>query len=163
MKGQPDLGPVVGLGAGCDPGDERLASDEGLCWRQLGWEKRGGPCFARQLKRCRGACVGEESPEQHHLRLATALAPWRIGDWPWRGPVGVRERHPDGEREEVHVIDRWRHIGTARDEDELAALSGSSRLPPFDPDVLKLLVRWFSAHPRSVKPLAGAERGGFEP
>jgi DNA polymerase-3 subunit epsilon len=142
---------------------ERLASEEGLCWRQLGWEKRGGPCFARQLKRCRGACVGEESPEQHHLRLATALAPYRIGDWPWRGPVGVRERHPDGEREEIHVIDRWRYIGTARDEDELAALAGSSRLPPFDPDVLKLLVRWFSAHPRSVKPLAGAERGEFEP
>ena len=142
---------------------ERLASEEQLCWRQLGWEKRGGPCFARQLKRCRGACVGEESPEQHHLRLATALAPYRIGDWPWRGPVGVRERHPDGEREEIHVIDRWRYIGTARDEDELAALAGSSRLPPFDPDVLKLLVRWFSSHPRSVKPLAGAERGGFEP
>ncbi len=142
---------------------ERLASEEQLCWRQLGWEKRGGPCFARQLKRCRGACVGEESPEQHHLRLATALAPYRIGDWPWRGPVGVRERHPDGEREEIHVIDRWRYIGTARDEDELAALAAPSRLPPFDPDVLKLLVRWFSAHPRSVKPLAGAERGGFEP
>jgi DNA polymerase-3 subunit epsilon len=142
---------------------ERLASEEQLCWRQLGWEKRGGPCFARQLKRCRGACVGEESPEQHHLRLATALAPYRIGDWPWRGPVGVRERHPDGEREEIHVIDRWRYIGTARDEDELAELAAPSRLPPFDPDVLKLLVRWFSAHPRSVKPLAGAERGGFEP
>jgi len=75
----------------------------------------------------------------------------------------VRERHPDGEREEIHVIDRWRYIGTARDEDELAALAAPSRLPPFDPDVLKLLVRWFSAHPRSVKPLAGAERGGFEP
>jgi DNA polymerase-3 subunit epsilon len=144
---------------------ERLASEEGLCWRQLGWEKRGGPCFARQLKRCRGACVGEESPEQHHLRLATALAPWRIGDWPWRGPVGVREIHPDGEREEIHVIDRWRHIGTARDEEELAALAGSTRLPAFDPDILKLLVRWFAAHPRSVKPLAaGSESGGdFDP
>ena len=28
----------------------------------LGWEKRGGPCFARQVRKCRGACIGEETP-----------------------------------------------------------------------------------------------------
>src|SRR5688572_28668560 len=27
---------------------ESLAAEHGLCWRQLGIEKRGGPCFARQ-------------------------------------------------------------------------------------------------------------------
>ena len=36
--------------------------EHGLCWRQLGWEKRGGPCFARQVRKCRGACIGEETP-----------------------------------------------------------------------------------------------------
>ncbi len=42
---------------------EGLAGEHGLCWRLLGWEKRGGPCFARQVRKCRGACIGEESPD----------------------------------------------------------------------------------------------------
>src|SRR6185436_5661896 len=86
---------------------EEIAGDQGLCWRMLGWEKRGGPCFARQVKKCRGACVGEEAPAVHNLRLATALAPWRVADWPWPGRVAIRERHPDGRFEEAHVFDRW--------------------------------------------------------
>ena len=63
---------------------EELAAKHGLCWRNLGWEKRAGPCFARQVKRCRGACIGEETPAMHHLRLATALVPG--GSPTGRGP-----------------------------------------------------------------------------
>ena len=33
----------------------------------------GSPCFAHQLKRCRGACCGKESIAAHNLRLAQAL------------------------------------------------------------------------------------------
>src|SRR5689334_19794897 len=91
---------------------EELAAEHGLCWRQLGWEKRGGPCFARQVKKCRGACIGEETPQVHHLRLATALAPWRVADWPFEGRIIVRERHPEARFEEAHVFDRWCHVGT---------------------------------------------------
>jgi len=71
---------------------ESIAAEEGLCWRLLGWEKRGGPCFARQIRKCRGACVGEESPEAHNVRLATALEAKRIPDWPFPGPVAIVER-----------------------------------------------------------------------
>ena len=118
---------------------EELAHEQGLCWRLLGWEKRGGPCFARQVKRCRGACVGEEAPAVHNLRLATALAPWRVADWPFAGRVAIRERHPDGTLEEAHVFDRWWHIGTARDADELAALAGTRTTIEFDPDIYKIV------------------------
>jgi len=118
---------------------EEIAHEEGLCWRLLGWEKRGGPCFARQVRKCRGACVGEEAPAVHNLRLATALAPWRVADWPWRGRVAIRERHPDGTLEEAHVFDRWWHIGTARDEDELAALAETRTTIEFDPDIYKIV------------------------
>ena len=118
---------------------EDLAGEHGLCWRLLGWEKRGGPCFARQVRKCRGACVGEESPQVHNLRLATALAPWRVAAWPWPGRIAIRERHPEGRIEEAHVFDRWWHVGTARDEDGLAALA-ESRIPiEFDPDVYKIV------------------------
>src|SRR5687768_10136345 len=101
---------------------EGIAGEHGLCWRQLGWEKRGGPCFARQVHKCRGACLGEETPEQHNLRLATALSSRKLADWPWPGRVAVREASPGG-LTEVHVFERWSHVGTARDEDDLAQLA----------------------------------------
>jgi DNA polymerase-3 subunit epsilon len=126
---------------------EGLAGEHGLCWRLMGWEKRGGPCFARQVKKCRGACVGEESPEAHHTRLATALAPWRLADWPFDGPVAIVEADTARGIEEAHVVDRWRHLGTARDEDEAFALARTRRLPDFDPDIYKLLRKWFAEHP----------------
>ena len=133
---------------------ENLAAEHGLCWRQLGWEKRGGPCFARQVKKCRGACIGEETPEQHNVRLATALAPFRLADWPWQGRIAVRESHPDGAFEEVHVFERWSHLGTARSEDELAGLAEGRSEIDFDPDVYKILAAYVAKHRGSVRPLA---------
>ena len=129
---------------------EELAAEHGLCWRQLGWEKRGGPCFARQLKRCRGACVGEETPEQHHLRLATALAPHRIHEWPWSGRIVIRERHPDGRFEEAHLFERWCHLGTARTEEELADLVQARAEIDFDPDVYKIVQAFVARKPGCV-------------
>jgi len=132
---------------------EALAAEQGLCWRALGWEKRGGPCFARQVRKCRGACIGEETPEQHHLRLATALEAQRVRDWPVAGRVLVRERHPDARFEEAHVFDRWCHVGTARSPDELDDLAQSRVEIDFDPDVYKILLAFFAKHPGAVKPL----------
>lgn len=145
---------------------EHLAAEHGLCWRQLGWEKRGGPCFARQVRKCRGACIGEETPEMHHLRLATALAPWRLADWPWPGRVVVRERHPEGRLEEAHLFDRWCHLGTARDEEGLAELLESRIDLDFDPDVYSILRTYIARHPYSVRPVvvpARAEARDIEP
>ena len=120
---------------------EELAGPHGLCWRQLGWEKRGGPCFARQVKRCRGACIGEESPLVHGLRLATALGPWKLRDWPWPGRAIVRERHAGSAREAIYVFDRWHHVGTARDEAELEDLLTCRVEIGFDPDIYRILVQ----------------------
>ena len=132
---------------------ESIAAEEGLCWRLLGWEKRGGPCFARQVRKCRGACVGEETPEAHNVRLATALEARRIPDWPFPGPVVIVERDAARGIEEAHVVHQWRHLGTARDESELEALVSSRRLPEFDPDILKVLRRWLDEHPGRARPL----------
>jgi len=129
---------------------EELAGEHGLCWRQLGWEKRGGPCFARQVKKCRGACIGEEAAEQHHLRLVTALAPHRLRDWPWPGRIVVRERGEQG-REEAHVFDRWCHIGTARSEEDLADLVEARAEIEFDPDVYKILLAHVARYPGAVR------------
>ena len=130
---------------------EGLAAEHGFCWRSLGWEKRGGPCFARQVRKCRGACIGEETPEQHNLRLVTALAPYRVRDWPWPGRIFVRERDPAGELEEAHVFDRWTHVGTARTAEELEELAQARCEIELDPDVYGILAAFVAKHPHAVK------------
>lgn len=137
---------------------EDLAAEHGLCWRQLGWEKRGGPCFARQVKKCRGACIGEESPLAHNLRLLTALAPWKVADWPWAGRVVIRERHPEGRFDEAHLFDRWCHLGTARSEGELESLLETRAEPEFDPDVYRIVQAYVARHRALVTPIAPRAR-----
>jgi DNA polymerase-3 subunit epsilon len=131
---------------------EGLAAEHGLCWRQLGWEKRGGPCFARQVKKCRGACIGEESPEQHHLRLMLALSPHRVGDWPWPGRIVIRERDDEDRFEEAHVFDRWCHVGTARCEEDLVQLLETRIDIDFDPDIYGIVRSFTARHRARVMP-----------
>jgi DNA polymerase-3 subunit epsilon len=119
----------------------QLAADHRLCALRMRLERRaGGPCFARQLGRCEGACVGVESPESHDRRLADVLAPLSIPRWPAAGAALVRECAPDG-RTDVHVFRDWCWLGTARDDGELAALIEEPQPAAFDLDVVKLLVR----------------------
>ncbi|HXN15121.1 MAG TPA: exonuclease domain-containing protein [Usitatibacter sp.] len=129
---------------------EEIAAQEGLCWRSLGWEKRGGPCFARQVRRCRGACIGEETPEQHQVRLATALTRYRVLDWPWEGRVVIRERHPEGRFEEAHLFERWCHLGTARSAEELDSLMEMRTEVDFDPDIYRIVQAYVAKHRAAV-------------
>ena len=63
-------------------------------------------------------------------------------------------RHEDGRIEEAHVFDRWWHVGTARDEDELAALAETRAEIGFDPDVYKILQAHIRKRRASVQELA---------
>jgi len=119
----------------------QLASDHRLCALRMRLERRaGGPCFARQLGRCDGACVGAEAPAAHDQRLADALAPLQIPRWPAAGIALVRECGHDG-RTDVHLFRDWCWLGTARDDGELAMLIDAPQTAVFDPDVVKLLIR----------------------
>jgi len=119
----------------------QLAADYRLCALRMRLERRaGGPCFARQLGRCEGVCVGAESPASHDQRLADALAPLAIPHWPAAGVGLVRESASDG-RTDVHLFRDWCWLGTARDDGELASLVEAPQSAAFDLDVVKLLVR----------------------
>ena len=118
-----------------------LAGEHALCWTALGLEKRSGPCFARQVRRCAGACVGAEPAESHHARLATALTAHRIPRWPHAGPVALREHDPLTGRTDLHVLADWCWLGTVSDEGALAALLDALPRPEFDPDIARLLLR----------------------
>jgi excinuclease Cho len=83
-----------------------------LCPALCGLETttRGRACFARQIGRCKGACIGQESKEEHDARLRAALARLQAEVWPYPGPVGIIEEG-DGRRQ-THVVDRWSYLGS---------------------------------------------------
>jgi DNA polymerase-3 subunit epsilon len=111
-----------------------IADAHGLCHALLGLEKvaPGRPCFSRQLHKCRGACVGAESHAAHHARLLAALGRLRMVAWPFAGAAMLREG------EEVHIVDRWCYLGTAKSEPEVWDILEGAQ-PRFDRDVYRLL------------------------
>ena len=110
-----------------------LLREHALCARWLGLEPGEGSCIGFQLGRCRGVCSGRESPALHAVRAKLALAGLRRRDWPFAGPIGIRERDWRGV-EETHVFDRWCHAGE-----------------PFDPNVYRILAGFLD------RPTRGAE------
>ncbi|HSS07035.1 MAG TPA: exonuclease domain-containing protein [Rhodanobacteraceae bacterium] len=134
----------------------KLAAAHALCWKGLGLEKRIGPCFARQVKRCAGACVGAESAEAHHERLAMALAPLAVPRWPYPGLAAIREKSSFGDRIDVHVLREWCWLGTAHDEGELARLIEAPPRPMFDADIARLLVRTLTRGRHDVRAIRNA-------
>lgn len=113
-----------------------IIKSEKLCKATLGLEKvaSASPCFARQLKSCAGACVGQESPIAHSARLMTALSALRLRDWPFEGAALLREGSL------VHVIHQWCYLGTARDEAELQDLIDCGK-GDFSRDTYRILVK----------------------
>jgi DNA polymerase-3 subunit epsilon len=123
-----------------------LAQQHGLCAKTMGLERRRrdaaahDPCFAQQLHRCAGACVGVESAAAHAARLRELAAPWRLPAWPHRGPVALVERNLARSREDWHVFDRWCWLGSVRNEDAAAELA--HRAPRvFEADIAKLAIK----------------------
>jgi DNA polymerase III subunit epsilon len=126
---------------------EGKAREAGLCFKLMGLETGPGSCFALQLGRCRGACVGKEAPALHDARLRIALASLRLRSWPFPGPVGIREPAVDGPGTLLHVVDRWQHLGTARDDSEVADLLRATSGRAFDPDAYRIVARYLDRLP----------------
>jgi DNA polymerase-3 subunit epsilon len=123
-----------------------LADEHRLCLRTLGFEKSAkGACFRHQIKRCAGACAGQESVHAHHARAAAALANLKTAAWPWRGPIAIVEEDPEEnpvrEAVDLHVVHHWCLLGTAHSEAEVAELLEGGPRPQFDLDHYKILAR----------------------
>ena len=111
-----------------------IAKKYRLCEALLGLEKRieGKACFGYQVKQCGGACIGESPLELHHLQLQTALDLFKVQVWPYQGPIAIKEAG------HMLVIDQWRYLGTAINEEELYELADSGE-GEFDLDIYKIL------------------------
>lgn len=111
-----------------------IADAHRLCHAILGLEKvkPGAPCFGRQLKRCQGACVGDEPRLAHDARLLAGLATLKIKTWPFAGPAYLQEG------DEVLVINHWAFLGSARSDDELWSIIDGHDAR-FDKDTYRIL------------------------
>ena len=111
-----------------------LALEYGLCHAILGLEqvKKGKPCFAHQVRKCKGACIGAESFAAHSTRLLQGLSKLRLKSWPFGGPAYLAEG------DELLVVDQWCYLGAARSDEELWPLLDTRR-PQFDRDTYRIL------------------------
>ncbi len=112
-----------------------LAGEYGLCLKRLGLEQGKGACFNHQIKRCKGFCVGKESPLTHDLRLKTALAVLKLRAWPFPGRIAIRER------DEWHLFETWCYLGTAKSEADLHEAAQTRFDAAFDLDTYRILRR----------------------
>ncbi len=119
---------------------EGLTREHALCAKWLGIEEAAGSCVGFQLGRCRGVCVGRELPAVHAVRAKLALSGLKRKEWPFAGPIGIRERDWRGV-EETHVFDRWCYG------DE-----------PFDPDVYRILAGFLDRPTRGAELVVPGER-----
>jgi hypothetical protein len=64
-----------------------------------------------------------------------------------------------GEGTVLHVLDQWRHLGTAATDTEVAALVEHSAEAAFDPDAYRIIVRCLERlHPRDLVMLSQGRR-----
>lgn len=76
---------------------------------------------------------------RHDLRLMQAIARLKVQPWPYPGPIGIKEAY--NLREDLHVVDCWRYLGTAKDENEIVQLLQDMPRATFDLDTYKILVK----------------------
>jgi DNA polymerase-3 subunit epsilon len=129
----------------------KVADEHGLCHIGTGLQAGPGPCLGYQLKRCRGLCVGGESAIAHSMRMMQALHALRMRDWPHSGRIGIREHDMVTGRREVHVLDRWRHLGTAETDADLHEILQTRADTPFDASVYRILLQYFRSTPRDIE------------
>jgi len=136
----------------------RVAEAHRLCHNQigLGTGKEGEACVAYKQKICRGACIGKEPVSLHSARLMAALAKYRIHPWPYPGPIALVERDEFGMREDLHVVDAWRYLGTAHDESTLHSIlenrTGATSTD-FDADIYRIVGKYLRDGKIKVVPL----------
>ncbi len=117
----------------------RMAKEHRLCLIMMGLEKRRPPCFGHQLGACDGACLDPSKGEKMLLRLAMALAKYRLPTWPYRGMLVITEKDATQSREAAHVFHDWCHLGSAINEEEIAQLAGANTRHRFRADMYYLL------------------------
>lgn len=119
---------------------QSIAKEFGLCLKLLGAEKTIKNCFNYHLGLCKGACSGKEMAAKYNLRFEEAFYKTKIKDWPFKGPIALKEK---SHKEELFVIDKWCVLGSIKNEGE--SIEDISRDYLFDTDTYKILNRYLNS------------------
>ena len=128
-----------------------IADEHKLCHNLLGLEKQtpGKACFRSMIRRCAGACTGQEPAQAHHERLLAGLEALRVNCWPYPGAVGMLERCDD--LQQIHVLNHWCYLGSTATWQEARKLSTVAA--GFDADGYRILVRPVLTQALEIRPL----------
>ena len=122
-----------------------------LCNKKLLLERGRGPCFGFHLQNCRGACIGKETPRKYNQRLYHALEDLRILAWPYERPIVIHEYNQINDKNAYHVFDRWSHLGSTDDSEEIKQLITKNKPLDFDVDTYHILKHFLEHNSQSVK------------
>jgi DNA polymerase-3 subunit epsilon len=101
---------------------KQLSDEHQLCFRLLGLEGQNTSglkaCFRFQLKKCSGACCGQEDSHTYNARLMAALQAYQQKVWPWPDAILLQERN---ERDEsiYHLIKDWVYLSKMKSPDDI--------------------------------------------
>jgi len=91
--------------------------------------------------------------------LMAALAKLKVSTWPHSGPMALIERDEFGMREDFHLLDHWRYLGTVQHEDGLYDLLNNRSEIGFDPEIYRIVTRFLKAGKIRLLPLHNAAPG----
>jgi DNA polymerase-3 subunit epsilon len=119
---------------------KNVAERHMLCEAVLELEKvrPGQSCFAYQLKKCAGHCIGVGNKDIFNLQLRTALEALKVSKWPYPGAIAVVEA------EDCHVFLNWCYLGKSNSQEHAEELIYSAN-PQFDHDIYKILKSYLSS------------------
>ena len=127
-----------------------IAAARELCLKVLGLEDERRLVPRLPVGQVQGRLRRQGAAGPARGARADGLVLAEIEGWPFPGRVALRERDafPDGRVRDLHVLDRWTYLGTARSEEELAPLRRTGRPGAFDAHVYRILVRYLANHPK---------------
>jgi DNA polymerase-3 subunit epsilon len=136
----------------------KLVEAQKLCHHHtgLGTSKSGEACVGYKQRTCKGTCVGKESPSLHSARLMAALAKFKLSPWPYSGPVALVERDEFGMREDFHLVDQWRYLGSAHNDRQIEEILEDRVDSAFDADIYRIVNKFLKAGKIRVLPLTRA-------
>jgi DNA polymerase III subunit epsilon len=123
-----------------------LANTHHLCRKILGLEKSSRGCFNLQLKRCRGACIGNESLASHNRRLQQALTSHDALVWPYPNAIALREQPTTA----LLVFHRYYFLGHATDIEGAQTLLAKPDPHLLDLDSYRILLRFLGGNTPSA-------------
>jgi excinuclease Cho len=97
------------------------ATEHGLCLQRIGLDRGKGRCFGRQIKRCDGACCGEQSADAYNAALLDLFSQFQLVVWPYHRPLWVKEWDEPNQSESAeqksnergwHVFHYWTYLGS---------------------------------------------------